>query len=297
MIREQDIQQILGGTAYGSDGEKLGKIGQVYLDDQTGRPEWATINTGLFGTSETFVPLAEATASGDGLRLPYSKDRIKDAPNVSSDAGHLSQSEEAELYRYYGLSYGESGSDSGLPEGSGHSTGQQDSSAMSTGMSTGMTSGMTSGTSTGMTSGTTGHDTSGRTTDDAMTRSEERLRVGTEQVEAGRARLRKYVTTENVTQSVPVTRETARIEREPITDANIGQAMDGPALSEEEHEVTLHQERPIVEKEAVPVERVRLAKETVTEQETVSEDVRKEQITEDGGIDLTRNETRSDLNR
>ena len=110
------------------------------------------------------------------------------------------------------------------------------------------------------THGTVGHDTSGPTTDDAMTRSEERLNVGTRSEEVGRARLRKYVVTENVTETVPVSREEVRVEREPITDANLGNAMSGPAISEEEHEVTLHAERAVVEKEAVPVERVRLDK-------------------------------------
>src|SRR3712207_6024544 len=127
-----------------------------------------------------------------------------------------------------------------------------------------------------------GHDTSGPTTDNAMTRSEERLNVGTRSEEVGRARLRKYVTTENVTETVPVSREEVRVEREPITDANIGNALDGPAISEEEHEVTLRAERPVVEKEAVPVERIRLDKETVTDQERVSADVRKEEIEVDG---------------
>jgi uncharacterized protein (TIGR02271 family) len=135
--------------------------------------------------------------------------------------------------------------------------------------------------------GTVGHDTSGPTTDNAMTRSEEQLNVGTRSEEVGRARLRKYVVTENVSETVPVSREEIRVEREPITDANIGNAMDGPAISEEEHEVTLHAETPVVEKEAVPVERVRLDTETVTEQATVTEGVRKEQIDVDG-VDETR---------
>ena len=132
-----------------------------------------------------------------------------------------------------------------------------------------------------------GHDTSGPTTDDAMTRSEERLNVGTRSQEAGRARLRKYVVTENVTQTIPVSREEVRLEREPITDENLGAARSGPEISEEEHEVILHEERPVVEKEAVPVERLRLDTETVTEQETVSEDVRKEQIEADIEDDRT----------
>jgi len=130
--------------------------------------------------------------------------------------------------------------------------------------------------------GTVGHDTSGPTTDDAMTRSEERLNVGTRTEEIGRARLRKYVVTENVTQTVPVSHEEVRVEREPITDANVGAAMDGPAISEEEHEVTLRAERPVVEKEAVPVERVRLNTETVTDEAQVNEELRKEQIDVDG---------------
>jgi uncharacterized protein (TIGR02271 family) len=129
-----------------------------------------------------------------------------------------------------------------------------------------------------------GHDTSGPTTDEAMTRSEEQLRVGTQQVEAGRARLRKYVVTENVTQTVPVSHEEVRIEREPITEANRPSATDGPAISEEEHEVVLHAEQPVVQKEAVPVERVRLGTETVREEQTVSDEVRKEQIDTHGDV-------------
>ena len=121
-----------------------------------------------------------------------------------------------------------------------------------------------------------------------MTRSEERLNVGTETQAAGRARLRKYVTTENVTKTVPVQREEVRIEREPITEANRGAALSGPDISEEEHEVTLHEERPVIEKETVPVERVRLDKETVTDEVTVDEEVRKERIETDGIDDVRR---------
>ena len=123
-----------------------------------------------------------------------------------------------------------------------------------------------------------GNDVSGRETDDAMTRSEEELRVGTTQRETGRARLRKYIVTENVTQTVPVQREEVRVEREPITDANRDAATSGADLCEEEHEVVLHAEEVVVDKRAVPKERVRLDKDTVTEQREVSEGVRKEQV-------------------
>ena len=114
-----------------------------------------------------------------------------------------------------------------------------------------------------------------------MTRSEERLRAGTEREETGRARLHKYVVTEQQQVDVPVQREQARLEREPITEANRGAAFSGPDLTESEHEVTLHAERPVVGTETVPVERVRLGKETVRDEETVTGAVRKERIEAD----------------
>jgi uncharacterized protein (TIGR02271 family) len=126
--------------------------------------------------------------------------------------------------------------------------------------------------------GTVGRDVSGPTTDDAMTRSEEELRVGTTERETGRVRLRKVVVKDEVTQTVPVKREEIRVEREPITDANVDAAMDGPEISEEEHEVVLHEEEPVVEKRTVPKERVRLDKDTYTEERQVSDTVRREEI-------------------
>ena len=252
MIGTDTISRVIGQDVYDESGEKIGSAAEVYLDDETGRPEWVTVRTGLFGTRESFVPIRDADLTDNGVRVPVSKDRVKDAPKIDTD-GHLSPQEEQELYRYYGL---------------GNGTAQT-------------TTQTTTGTGTD-TRAAVGHDTSGPTTDDAMTLSEERLDVGMRSEEVGRARLRKYVVTENVTTTVPVSHEEVRIEREPITDANVGNAMDGPAISEEEHEVTLHAERPVVEKEAVPVERVRLDKETVVENETVSEGLRKEEIEVDG---------------
>lgn len=123
-----------------------------------------------------------------------------------------------------------------------------------------------------------------------MTRSEERLSVGTQSVQSGRARLRKHIVTEQQTVSVPVQHEELRVESEPITDATAAAATDGPALSEEEHEVTLSEERIVVNKETVPVERVRVGTETVTEQQEVTEDVAHEEIEldEDGTTGHTR---------
>ena len=247
MTSPQDVQQFIGRTAVDSGGSKVGKIGQVYLDEQTGRPAWVTVATGMFGARQSFAPLYGAQASGDEVTLAVSKEQIKDAPNIDDD-GRIDEREQDALYRHY----------------AGYLGAQQ------------------SGYGPGGQPGAQGRDTSGPVTDDAMTRSEEQLRVGTETVEAGRARLRKYVVTENVSTTVPVTHEEVRVEREPITSANRDAALSGEPISEEEHEVTLRAERPVVAKEAVPVERVRLATETVTEDAAVNETIRKEQIEEPG---------------
>src|SRR5688500_11750221 len=194
MINNNDLRSLPGMTVYGTDGEKIGRAGQVYLDDESGEPEWVTVNTGLFGTSESFVPLRTADLSEDGLTVGYTKDQVKDAPNVDPDNGHLDRDEEQRLYSHYGLT--QVGSAAGQDRFADHAT---DDSTVQGGART-------------------GYDTSGPTTHEAMPRSEEQLRVGTESREAGRARLRKYVVTEEQNVSVPVTREEVRIEREPITD-------------------------------------------------------------------------------
>jgi uncharacterized protein (TIGR02271 family) len=234
-------------TVVASDGEKIGSVDEVYLDAQSGEPEWLSVNTGLFGMKSSFVPLQGAQSAGEDVKVAYTKDEVKDAPGIKPDE-ELTDSEERELWGYYGLEYGGNGAaDEGREP--------------------------------------VGRDTSGPETDEAMTRSEEELRVGTREREGGRARLRKYVVTENVTETVPVRKEKAVLEREPITEGNVDQALDGPAISDEEHEVVLSEEEVVVEKKTVPKERVRLGKETVTGEEQVSEEVRKERIEAEGEID------------
>ena len=270
-MQKEALLQQRGQDLYDRSGDKIGSIEEIYLDAQSGEPEWALVNTGLFGTKSTFVPLQEATEEDGSVRVPYEKAQVKDAPQMDAD-GELSQEDESALYSHYGLDYSESRSDSGLPEGG---------------------SGTTTGTGTGTTETTeaagteggappVGHDTSGPTTDNAMTRSEEELRVGKTEQESGRVRLRKYVVEDEVTETVPVKREEVRVEREPITDANAGAATDGPAISEEEHEVVLHEEQAVVDKQAVPKERIRLDKDTHVEEEQVNETVRSERIDVDG---------------
>jgi uncharacterized protein (TIGR02271 family) len=239
-----------GRTLTDRNGEKIGTIDSLYVDNQTDTPEWALVNSGLFGSKASFVPLAGASPRGDDVMADVEVEQVKASPKMSS-GDELSEQEEAELFRHYGIEYTTEGSV----------------------------------TATDDARGAVGHDTSGPTTDEAMTRSEEELRVSTAERERGRARLRKYVVTEQVTQTVPVKREEVRVEREPITDGNVDQALDGPEISEEEHEVVLHEEEPVVEKRTVPKERVRMEKESVTDEAQVSEEVRKEQIEADGDLD------------
>jgi len=234
----------------GSDGEKIGTVDEVYLDTASGEPEWLSINTGLFGMKSSFVPLQGADQSGDSVRVAYTKDQVKNAPNIAPDA-ELSTEEEQRLWSHYGLDYDAGHSDTDRIDNDREPVGR---------------------------------DTSGPETDGAMTRSEEEVNVGTREREKGTARLRKYVVTEEVTKTVPVRKEKAVLEREPITEGNVDDAMDGPAISDEEHEVTLSEEEVVVEKKAVPKERVRLDKETEVTEEQVSEQVRKEQIEAEGDI-------------
>jgi hypothetical protein len=206
----ETVQAWQGRTMVDPAGDKLGTIDAIYLDDETGQPEWATVTRGLFSAKAAFVPLAQAQAMGDSVQVPYDKQQVTDAPSMEAD-GSLSQDDEAELYRHYGLDYSEHRSDSGLPAGTPDET-QND---------------------------TVGRDVSG-----------------------------------------------------PITDANLEDATSGPAISEEEHEVTLREEEVVVDKRAVPKERVRLDTETVTDERQVSEDLRKEQIEVQGDQDQLRRDQR-----
>lgn len=283
MISKDQLRTLRDGDLYSVDGDKIGSIEEIYLDDRTNEPEWATVNTGLFGTSQSFVPLSGATVTDDGLTVQYSKDQIKDAPRV--DAGeHLGVDQEQELYRYYGV-------DGQAAEGV--ATDRTDVAAG------------TAAAGTAGTAGAAGHvgdrderavadrdtadrdiadrDTADRDADATMVRHEEHLNVGTERQETGRARLRKYVDEEEQTVSVPVETESAHVVRRPVDGEDVS---DGKAFQEQEVEMDLESERPVVSKETVAVEEVGLEKETHTENVQVSDSVRSERIEVEGDEDL-----------
>ena len=320
MLSKDQIQAVRGGTAVDSSGSKIGGIGEVYLDDQTGQPAWLTINTGLFGTSESFVPLQEATVEGDQVTLPYSKDQVKDAPRVDADQ-HLDVEQERELYRHYGLDYdaahsgqaGTAGRHGVADERTDTTTGTPAPAPAAAGTAAAGTAAAGAATTdrdrveadrAGVV-GETGRDTvagTARTTDTAdaagtapaadttrdgaegIVRHEEQLDVGTEQREVGTVRLRKYVTEEQQSVDVPVTREEVRVERRPVEGK--AAVVDGDPIGEAEQEVTLHEEVPVVAKETHAVEEVRLSREQVQDTERVTDTVRKEHVDVDRDGDL-----------
>ncbi len=281
MITKDQIPAVLDHDVTDSGGDKIGEAHHVFLDDRTGRPEWIAVKTGLLGRHETFVPLRNASLSGDHVEIPYAKEIVKNAPNVDVDAnGHLSRQEEHVLFDYYGIDWDaawqEHQSSEGAASGAAAGAGAASGAALAA-------DGRPS--ASGRLAGETG-DSDALPTEAVVTRSEERMRVGTERHEIGRARLHKYVVTEEQQMTVPVRREEVRIVREPITDANRDQAMSGLQMAEAEHEVVLHEDRTVVEMTTEPVERVRMIVEERVEEETVTGEVRKERI-EAGPLDDT----------
>ncbi|MFD6220079.1 DUF2382 domain-containing protein [Nocardia asteroides] len=252
------LDSLIGATAYDERGQKIGKVKQIYLENSTGSPTWAAVSTGLF-SSDSLVPLAgaEHRADDDTLSLHVDKEQVKSAPHLD-DGGRISAESEQELFRHYHVD----------PRAAGWDTyGRQQ-------IRPGADEPMTHGNPTAR--------------DDSMIRSEEQLRIDTESEAVGTARLRKYVVTEEQNVRVPVSHEEVRVEREPVTGTDTGRR---PEIGEDEREVTLHADRVHVDKEAVPVERVRLEVDEVADEQTVSDTVRKERVDTEG-IDEDRRRNR-----
>lgn len=329
MISQEQIPYVLDHMVLDTEGKKIGEARHVFLDDRTGLPEWVTVRTGMFGSQETFVPIHEARLVEDHLEVPYARTRVKEAPHIDIEEGHLSEHQEHELYDFYGVEWATPAEEQRTPPpesaaaptepttetppepaaetpprsdetgraGMAAAAGAPDIANGPRGLAARPTpeadtrGGMAAaglaepaadrGTAAGERL-RTDRGTDGGTDLDAMTRSEERLHVGTERHESGRARLRKYVVTEEVETTVPLRHEEVRIEREPITEANRDQALGGPEIGEAQHEIVLHEDRPVTEVETVPVERVRMVPEEHTEERTIRGRVRRERIDVEG---------------
>jgi uncharacterized protein (TIGR02271 family) len=286
----QDLTSLIGHPVYDAEGNKIGTAGNIYHSDASGEPEWVTVKTGMFGTKESFVPLSGATGDDKGLHVAVLKDSVKDAPRIDED-GHLSDTETAELYRHYGLTPGSAAMSGqagqtdktrgGVPpqgtEMGRESMGRDNAAARpAAGAPTAQATG-TAAQAAGMT--TTKADF-GTTPRQSIIRSEERLHASTEAVESGRVKLRKYIVTTQQKITVPIRHEEVHVTREPVKPGEAGTSIQ---IGEEEREVILHEERPIVAKEIVAVERVSIDTEIVQENREVSDTVRREEIEVDDG--------------
>lgn len=241
MTTDRDAERMIGKNVYDLDGQKAGTATGLYISDASGAPEWAAVKTGLFGSKESLVPLAGARTDETGLHVRTRKDIIKDAPHLETD-GHLSGQQVMDLYRHYGLDSGTTPQGRNAARGTAMATGTQP--------------------------------------EQSVIRSEERLRAGTETVESGRVRLHKYVVTEDQQITVPVQHEEVHVTREPLSAGDEqARAAGSPAgIGEEDVEVVLHEERPVVATETVPVERVGLSAQTVREERQVRGTVRREEV-------------------
>jgi hypothetical protein len=111
-----------GMTLVATDDEPVGEIEAIYVDRTTRQPEWALVQTGLFGGARTFVPLADAAQLGDTVKVPHEPSVVRDAPRLELDA-KLSEADEARLYAHYGIQYTTDESASGLSADETASTG------------------------------------------------------------------------------------------------------------------------------------------------------------------------------
>jgi stress response protein YsnF len=266
MLSEREVSAAVGGTAYGSDGDKLGTVEAFFVDDRTGEPSWVAVSTGLFGTRHSIVPAVDATFDDGTLHVPVTSEAVKSAPSMARE--HLDPADEEALRRHYGLGGTQPIAAVPVPGTPRHAAPVETTDVDAPAEAVGTVEPVA--------------------TDGAMTRSEEQLRVDTERVATTRTRVVKYVVTEEVQITVPIRREEIRIEEVPL-DAADGDDSDEETLVPAGDaasgglpgEIILHTERPVVTVEVVPVERVRLRTELVQGQETVTEQVQREQIVVD----------------
>lgn len=212
------LRQWIGHDLIDEEGAKIGRIEDVYVDENTGEPEWVAVTTGLFGTRTSFVPLRDLESDGEHLVSPWYKDVVKDSPNCEAD-GHLEPEEEQRLYDYYDIA--------GRTTGGGDQEDRPDPRAA-------------------------------RTESDqaSVVRSEEELRVGTEKREVGRARLRKWVETEHQTVTVPVRKEKVRLVRESVDGSEVGDidlTDDSQEITLSEEQVVV--DKKVVPKERVRLDK------------------------------------------
>jgi uncharacterized protein (TIGR02271 family) len=240
MIDQTHVQALYDCDVIDNKGEKIGSVKRVWLEDGTGAPMWAEVHTGLFGMKESFVPIQQGQVAGGAITVPVTKEQVKESPSMHTSDDHMTEQEQEALYRHYGMRIPQAKSGEHDRLDGKRAAGQRG-----------------------------GRDAA------EVTLSEEKLDVGTRSVESGRVRLVKHTVTEQRDVTVPVTHEEVRVVREPV-EGDAGRT--GRAFADDQAEVTLHREEPVVQKRTEAVERVRLEKDAVTEQKNVKGEVRKERV-------------------
>lgn len=278
MTTQNNIRDLFNTTAFDSNGEKLGDVQEVFVDDHSGQPTFVEVKHGLFGMSSSLVPLKGHRLQGEDLQLAFPKDRIKDAPDVNADEG-LTPEEQNRIFEHYGIAGAQNQNEYVADE-------RREERHAGTTEAAGA-AGTTAAADRDRAELDRDRVETDRAADDnSIVRSEEQLDVQKEQVQSGKARLRKYVVEDTETVEVPVTREEVRVERTPISEAD-AENFRGE-IGEDEASVVLNEERVDINKRTVPVEKVSLEKEQVTETERHTETVAKEQIETDADIDNDR---------
>jgi hypothetical protein len=242
----EEVQAWVGRVMIDRDGNRLGEITDIYLDRETDRPEWAVVRTGLFGLRSSFVPLAAASEVEHDIQVPHERTLVKDAPNIEAD-GQLSEAEEAELYRHYGLDYDNVTADSdqaasqqlgdpavGPPSGPAGDAQPTTPPPGSSEPATAPIGGPVERRSDEELQATDTMGSAQPATDDGLgvgegvsrpfvyeTPSPPQGRPGSRRREPGQVRLRRYLVTEVVTETEAGQRHELQVEREPINDPEV----------------------------------------------------------------------------
>lgn len=259
-------RELTGARVTGTDGQVIGTVEQVFNDDVSGKPVWARIRA---GKTSRFIPLGGTRMSADGFSVPFDTQKIMSGPDLGVER-HMSAAQADELRRHYDLT---------VPTRAGQTvpskTGQagpaptEQPGPAPTAKAGPAPTGQTVPAQAGQPDG------NGSAGEEWLIRVEDRLTTaGTEVQESGRVRLRKYVDVEPVEQVLHVFHEEYEVERLPITP---GEQVDSPS-TDGARELILHEERAVIKKEAVPVERVRLVAKKVQQDRTIRDELRKERI-------------------
>ena len=243
-----------GYEVYDRDGEKIGKVEDLFVNEKD-EPEYLGVQMGLFGLSgTTLVPweICRRDEAQERIEVEAEKDLVKNAPSFDED-GAITSDYEREIHDYYGLRNGEGFEDRGA-YGSYYSD-EKDADL---------------------------EDRGEARDEDELTvqRTEEELRAGTREREAGEVNVRKRVRTDREQVRVPKKREEVTVERVPVSEEEGKRMAAGAEIVEDEDEirVPIIEEEVVVEKRQVVKEEVRLKKDVVEEEEVVEEDVRKEEV-------------------